>query len=80
MVCETSDKFTKDFVANICSCTINDLCIMCVVFFTMAGGSGYGAVFSGVEPLLDRLPPHHRSTLDTILKHLAKLVGVKEKV
>jgi hypothetical protein len=42
-------------------------------FIAAGRGSGYGAVFSGVEPLLDRLPPHHRSTLDTILKHLAKV-------
>jgi phosphoinositide-3-kinase regulatory subunit len=42
-------------------------------FIEAGKASGYDAVFSGVEPLLERLPRHHRSTLDTILKHLARV-------
>lgn len=36
---------------------------------------GYDAIYTQLLPLLDRLPQHNRSTLDTILEHLAKWVG-----
>lgn len=42
-------------------------------FIEAGKASGYDAVFSEVEPLLGRLPTHHRLTLDTILEHLAKV-------
>lgn len=33
----------------------------------------YDAMNSQLQPLLERLPPHNRSTLDTILKHLYRV-------
>ena len=50
------------------------LVCVCVCVCLCVEASGYDAIFAGVEPLLERLPPHHRSTLDTLLIHLAKLV------
>ncbi len=43
--------------------------------FALSGTSGVEGVWSGVSPLLDQLPPSHRSTLDTLLEHLVKVAS-----
>ena len=35
--------------------------------------------FSQLQPLLGQLPPHHSSTLDALLHHLAKVASLEQQ-